>query len=426
MNRLTTLALCFALSTVACGGDGGTSADPDTSSQVDDTSTVEDTSTDGDTGAGDDTSVDTAESTDTASTDTGEGPNYPATCTATGFANNHERYLATGDRRGYIALTDDGVPRDQLRIELYQTEEYGGASTVGTYDLDGINYADCGNCIRVRTGCDADGCDKQYYADAGRLVIERWEVGGKFEGHLEDVVLKEVTIGDDFVSTPVEGGGEWCLDQFRFSVDIVAPSGGANLQPTCVTEGTGVFLQDNVGDFTLPNCAGGQVSLHESCGDKAVWLIGGAGWCVPCHAFLEALVADYGGYLTREKIDQRFPGLSTYIVLGEDNHSGKPTQQYCANYAEELGIDPAMILIDHDNAGVEIPYYDPPGGWLAVTSFATTFEHINPYLTESTGGPSLGIPFFMVLRGANMEYVYNDIVDGAGDVDDVLNALLAE
>jgi len=436
MNRLTTLACCLALpvalTTFACGGDGGTSADPDTSVSAD-TTEATDTAT-----AADDTTeladtdptpqADIVGPGDTGSTYVPEEPNYPATCTDTGFNNYAEQFATQQGVQIYQAVTTTKEPYTALSFEFYGGE-FGGATSPGTYDLNGSNYETCGNCVVVRTGCSAaaGGCEKTYYADAGELVIDRWEVGGKFEGHLQDVVLKEVTIDPEtYHSTPVAGGGEWCLDEYVFSADVAAPLvGGENTQPVCVEEGTGTLVNDNVANYSLPNCLGKQVTLHDSCGKKAVWMIGTAGWCTACHELLTAMVSDYGGSLTRAKVDARYPGLDLLIILGENQYGSEPSQAYCKAYAEDLGIDPAMVLIDHNPDSVDIPLVDPQGYALPVESFATTWENINPYLVAEGETVTTSTPWHIVLRGSNMEYMWSDNV-GAGTLDGTLNQLLNE
>ena len=106
------------------------------------------------------------------------------------------------------------------------------------------------------------------------------------------MVLKEVTINNDtFVSSPVAGGQTWCIDGLSFSEEISgggpAPGGpGAGNFPvyegevsdTCVANGNGNLINSNIADFTLTNCNGDPVSLHQGCGKKAIWLISVGGW----------------------------------------------------------------------------------------------------------------------------------------------------
>jgi len=54
-------------------------------------------------------------------------------------------------------------------------------------------------------------------------------------------------------------------------VSIVDPN-------ACDPQGTGKSIGSQVGDFTLKNCLGDDVSLHDNCGKKAIWVVGAAGW----------------------------------------------------------------------------------------------------------------------------------------------------
>ena len=107
------------------------------------------------------------------------------------------------------------------------------------------------------------------------------------------MVLKEVTINSDtYVSTPVAGGQTWCLDGMTFSEDM---AGGGNtggggtstgnfpvyegdVSETCLPNGNGNLINANIADFTLTNCNGDPVSVHQGCGKKAIWFISVAGW----------------------------------------------------------------------------------------------------------------------------------------------------
>ncbi|TNF32647.1 MAG: hypothetical protein EP329_09525 [Deltaproteobacteria bacterium] len=434
MNRLTTLACCLALpvalTTFACGDGGSSSADTQSTADVtEDTGSAADTAV-----AGDDTATTSTEDTATSADDTYQPyvptePSYAATCTEKGFPTYAEQFSAQQGLQVYQAVTTNKDPYTVLSFEFY-AGDYGGASAPGTYDLSGSNYETCGNCVLVRTGCNsASGtCQKTYYADAGELVIDRWETGGKFSGHLQGVVLKEVTIDPTtYHSTPVAGGGEWCLDQYVFEADVAAPVvGGGNTQPTCVEEGTGTLVNDNIANFSLPNCYGEQVALHDSCGKKAMWLIGTAGWCSACHELLTAMVADYGGSLSRKKVNTRYPGLDLLIVLGENQYGANPSQAYCQAYAEDLDIDPAMVLIDNNPNTSDIPLIDPPGYALPVESFATTWTNMNPYLVAEGDGVTVSTPWHMVLRATNMEYMWTDNLGGAATLEGTLNTLLSE
>ena len=121
----------------------------------------------------------------------------------------------------YIAQTTLAAPVDTLNFEII--EEQGGATEAGSYPLTGENYKTCGNCVLVYQGCDEnlDNCAKTYLAQSGTLVIDDLgDVSGTFAGTLQNAVLAEVTVAEDYTSTLVTGGETWCIDSFAFSADV--------------------------------------------------------------------------------------------------------------------------------------------------------------------------------------------------------------
>ena len=439
MHRIASLACCLilplSLATAACTSGSGTPAGTTDTVGGSDTTVAQ-----GDTAgpSSDATEIDPTPSSDIIAPDTTQtttepvAPNYPDTCTDEGFKAYDQQFNDLGQgSMAYQAVTTTKDPYSLVSFEFYPGS-FGGASTAGTYDLTGTNYETCGNCVLVRTGCKSTTgtCAKTYYADQGQLVIDSWAPGGKFSGHLEGVTLQEVTIDPNtYRSTPVVGGGQWCLDQYQFSADVTAPVvGGQNTQPTCVAEGTGTLVHDNIAAYSLANCNGEQIDIHAGCGTtKALWLIGTAGWCSACHELFTAMVADYGGSLSRKIVSQRYPGLDMLIVLGEDQYGELPTPAYCTAYAQDLGIDPAMVLIDNDPGGQDIPLINAPGFALPVNSFATTWAHINPYLKDNGDGTvTTATPWHIVLRGSNMEYMWSDNVGSSDTLDGTINTLLSE
>ncbi len=193
----------------------------------------------------------------------------------------------------WAGLSATSDPYDVLLIELYQGSPYNGAIAAGTYSLAGSNYADCGNCVRMRTGCSqaSGGCTTDWYADEGELVIT--DIGdGLFAGEFKNVVLKEVTIDPNtYASTPVPNGKTWCISSLPFSDETASGTGSnpptsagnfpvyeGSVSDTCVAQGNGNLINANVADFTLMNCNGEPVSLHQSCGKDAVWFVQVAGW----------------------------------------------------------------------------------------------------------------------------------------------------
>lgn len=105
---------------------------------------------------------------------------------------------------------------DVLAIQIYPEAPYNGPTLPGTYALDGGNYADCGLCVLLYEGCDANlsNCVKTYFAAAGNVSITELPPQSlNFEATLLSVALEEVTIDPmSYTSAPVANGNIWCMD----------------------------------------------------------------------------------------------------------------------------------------------------------------------------------------------------------------------
>jgi hypothetical protein len=124
------------------------------------------------------------------------------------------------------------APRDVLSLQIYPSVT-GAATTVGTHELDGSNYADCANCVLVYTECAEgdDTCEPQtFLAGEGTLDIssagtgdDGFAVGEQFTATMTDAKLVVVIIDQSFESTIVEDGEGWCIDSFSWDVTLEAP-----------------------------------------------------------------------------------------------------------------------------------------------------------------------------------------------------------
>ena len=312
----------------------------------------------------------------------------------------------------YRATSAASEPVDTLQIELYSGYD-GVATGVGTWSLDDPNYKTCANCVVVRTGCSGGTCADTYYVDSGSMVIDQWDAaGGRFKGHLENAIAKEVTIATDFTSTEVVDGKAWCLDGYTFDAEVKSLPVSDKTQPTCVEAGTGVLLHDNIANLHMTNCNGDPIELHDTCGEgKALWLIGTAGWCVPCHQFIEGFRRQHTatGTLTRERIRQKTPGLDMLIFLAENNDGDKPSQEFCKAFAEDLKVDPAMIVVDWTDEEVAIPLIDPSDAAIGTHALGHIWQVLNPYLKASSDGSvTTAYPWWSLLDSRNMSYVWSD------------------
>ncbi len=355
-----------------------------------------------------DTSGQPTPATDTGSTpspvtDMGGTPPGPA-CSASGemvagFAPQVERaeltYVGSTQVMRYQAQTSEGFPHDALLIESFIGDPYYGPSGPGSYSLQDANVVTGGLRLVAYRGCGEQGCDKMFLPDTGAIEVTSFGgFGQQFAAQLDGMRFREVVIDSEAGAiTFVENGLTWCLDGHAFALEVKEPE----VNHTCVGVGTGRMMGDNIANFTLLNCGTGQlVETHSMCGrPKVIWVVATAGWCPACGQWLprvHSYAKPYGD------------DIRLMFVMGEDGYYGEPTLAYCEQYARSKGMDPNDFYID---------YGQTYGG------FETLFSNIYPY---SSAG--IGLPWNALLRGSNLEYVYND--NGGGDILQVLQSLLAE
>jgi hypothetical protein len=411
LNLTVTLLTSALVASAMAACDTDSNPAPDTRGGADTASAGTDSAGGGsDTaGTGSDTAGGTTDSTG-GGTDTGPSPEG---CSRSGFDIVNQRYESQTGYTTYQAVNSAGEPFDAISIEVYTGGDFAGATGPGTYSLDDPNYRTCSNCVLIYADCSGERCEKTFYADAGDLVIDRWDVnGGRFSGTLRNLKLKEVTIDSDtYDSTVVAGGETWCLDAVPFDAEIKALPTSDRTQPSCVADGTGNLLDDNVKAVTWTNCLGETVALHDSCGQaKAFWLVATAGWCSACTQFLGELVSEHGGgTLTRAAVREKTPGLDMLVVLAENAESEKPTLPYCLSYAEQRKLDPAMVVVDWSDTEVQVPLIEPEGSAISTQALATTWGAINPYLSADGNGQVMSsYPWWAVLDGRNMRYHWSD------------------
>ena len=312
------------------------------------------------------------------------------------------------------------------RLGVISVAGWGGPMGPGTYSLDGINYKDCGLCLTIEAGCvGEEGCAKTYYASQGTVEITSTGAdGSQFAGTLYDVVFDEVSVAEDYTSTPTPGGATWCVDDYGYNQTIGAgittnpanaPSGasggGTPTTPTppdsgdntgggttppatsggdCVAGGTGVNIGDKIANFSLQSCTGEWVNLHDACGQKkAIWLVQTTAWCPQCPNTVVPAAQAQTDYPDR---------IESWIVLGEDGAYRPASLDDCNSYINKPQhqgkLDASMVLVD-------------PG-----------FQTLRTYVNDYNFG---GVPWSGVLRGSNMEYVSNSQSDFIGSLNQLLN-----
>ncbi len=332
-----------------------------------------------------------------ATGDVDENADSGETCERSGFANGTETRAQAAQGGWMFEVSTSGLT-EFMNVSSFV--DWQGPSTPGTYELSGINYKDCGLCLLAGTGCSEGTCEKMFYAEKGTVEISSvgTENGATISGVLKNVVFEEVTIGDDYTSTKVENGTQWCFNDYSFSEVAIDPNAPKVVESfgstadSCVSGGNGTGIGNNINNLQLTNCNGEMVNLHDGCGvSKAVWFVHTAGWCGACEQWLPLV-----NQLYQQEAES---GLDVYYILGEDGSSSAPTAEYCTQYAQDKGLDPARVLIDNGANG--------PWGTFA--------QSVNMY-------DAAYIPWNAVLRGSNMEYVWADNVSD-GTITDLKKAL---
>lgn len=333
--------------------------------------------------------------------DPGLAAGEEATCDYYGYLPTNQAAFArfAGGMTRVRYVTSNVViepPFDKIVLEMNQDQLFpGGAPTAGEYDLTGTAEAGAPLFLRGYAFCNDFDCASTFVATQGKLELtDPGAPGSSLGGVLRDLRLKQVRVdantGDliDFSK-----GKVWCVGDYRFATDVPELRTAAG---SCVAAGSGDKIGDNIKNFTLQNCYGDYVDLHERCGRaKAVWIVATAGWCGACEAFVPVAAER-----ANELVDQ---GLDLMVVIGENQLTGPPSLEYCLDYATAKGADPAQVFIDNDGSH----------------SWPVLFGAIDTY-----SGGSIGLPWNAVLDGASMEYIWSSNA-GTGDLYSVQDALLS-
>lgn len=136
----------------------------------------------------------------------------------------------------------EAIHEDRI-LTILLDPAYDGPSAPGLFEIGSseTNYATCGICIRLETGCVPEGrafrCEKSFMpAPQGTLTLTSMghSTGQSFAGALEDILFNEVNIHPDtFATTVISGGEEYLLDTFSFNEEVL------NLTPPVVCGGHG-------------------------------------------------------------------------------------------------------------------------------------------------------------------------------------------
>jgi len=328
-------------------------------------------------------------------------------CSIVGFEASSEagfaRFAGGQTRMRYVAShlqqldqAVDDLIYDKLIIEINQDLFWAnGAPASGTFDLVGTGDQGSPLFVRGYTFCNELDCAFPYIVERGTLELEEpGAPGSPFRGKIHDLRLKQVRIDANTGEVKTFSNARtWCVGDYRFDVAVPALP---TAQGTCLADGSGKNIGDNIRNFTLTNCLGEVVDLHDRCGtSEALWIIASAGWCGACEAFVPEAAARANQLADR--------GLDLIVVVGENNGGAQPSLEYCKDYAGSHGLDPRQTYVDHDGSN----------------SWPVLFGAINTY---SNG--SIGLPYNIVLDGRSMEYKWNSAT-GSGDLYQVQEELMS-
>ena len=210
-NLFMVLMAVTVMFLISCGNDTGDSGNTgDTGNTGDDTgNTGDDTGNTGtdddtaDTGTGDN---DTGNSGDDDTADTGD---TAVECTGISFESLPLSTQYTGYEGALTEQIGDPAGQDFISLQFYK-EDYSEITELvpGTYNLaEGLNtnYGTCLECVLIYE--DIDGEAKTYFQQSGTLTISEIKTGTIESKGTVSAKLVEVTIAEDYTSTPVEGGG---------------------------------------------------------------------------------------------------------------------------------------------------------------------------------------------------------------------------
>ena len=158
--------------------------------------------------------------------------------TATDTAGDEARFEADSVEALFYA-GDDPVwvltaKADDTWLYIENYPSFGGAEGAETRILDGVelNYATCGVCVLVKTGCQVHGdhahCDATFMPEAGGSVTFDDlgdDAGDSWSGSITPMRFIEVSVDSDtFETTPISDGETIELGGWDF--DVVLKAGG--------------------------------------------------------------------------------------------------------------------------------------------------------------------------------------------------------
>jgi hypothetical protein len=184
------------------------------------------------------------------------------------------------DQDGFVltfsARNSESFPTNYLRIVADSRGGMGGPAQPGTYDLAYTNNFEGGLWATILRNQTDTGFERILVPVDGTIELQ---VFGKddqqFVAVINDAIFQEATVNEETGAvTQVPGGENWCMDGVELTSEV------SITYPDCQADGTGTAQGDNIANFSLRNCASGEMfQLHSWCGKKtAVWFVATAAW----------------------------------------------------------------------------------------------------------------------------------------------------
>ena len=191
----------------------------------------------------------------------------------------------------------------------------------------------------VYADCTDDECDTVYYAQQGIVEIESVDLasGGEVTVNLSDVVLTEVSISMNFVSTPVANARTICADD---GYTAMSPE-----PPPALTDGAGEQLPE----FSGTDQNGDTFASASLAGTMSLIVMNAGDWCPPCQQFAE----DSEDTLRALKeADSRYDVSMVQIMISNDEPDVLADQASVTAWAEATGITTMPVIFGDEDGNL--------------------------------------------------------------------------
>ena len=184
-----------------------------------------------------------------------------------------------GKERLRYEATVEGSQFTKIEIISNRIIEEVGSLDPGEYKLAVESLTDCseGVCIVGHMECNKQECAFPYIATLGTLELtSAGESVTQLIGSASELVFTQAYFDDKTRQYQILKKAESvCMP--GFDIDVALEQ--IIIEPTdCTPEGTGNVVGTEIADFTMLNCEGEEVNLHDSCGYEAVWVVAVADW----------------------------------------------------------------------------------------------------------------------------------------------------